>query len=155
MQRPLFAGKGGPDVGRACCQSATLHRLNSLGGCSLLFGGAMRVARRLALMITVVSGLVLSQAQTPDTQAPSPAAPAATPQATTAKPAPHQVTAPTTATQMQAQPETPPPTPPTSANPTGAHPLTTSDLEAFFDGMVPLQLERSDVAGASVLVMKD
>jgi CubicO group peptidase (beta-lactamase class C family) len=40
-------------------------------------------------------------------------------------------------------------------NPTGAHPLTTPDLEAFFDGILPLQLERSDVAGASVLVMKD
>jgi CubicO group peptidase (beta-lactamase class C family) len=36
-----------------------------------------------------------------------------------------------------------------------AHPLNKLDLEAFFDGIVPLQLERSDVAGASVLVMKD
>jgi len=35
------------------------------------------------------------------------------------------------------------------------HPLEGADLEAFFDGIVPLQLERSDVAGASVLVMKD
>jgi CubicO group peptidase (beta-lactamase class C family) len=35
------------------------------------------------------------------------------------------------------------------------HPLTGPDLEAFFDGILPLQLERSDVAGASVLVMKD
>jgi CubicO group peptidase (beta-lactamase class C family) len=36
-----------------------------------------------------------------------------------------------------------------------AHPLETADLEAFFDGIIPLQLERSDVAGAVVLVMKD
>lgn len=36
-----------------------------------------------------------------------------------------------------------------------AHPLEKADLEAFFDGIVPLQLERSDVAGATVLVMKD
>lgn len=36
-----------------------------------------------------------------------------------------------------------------------AHPLDTADLEAFFDGLVPLQMERSDVAGATVLVMKD
>ena len=30
-----------------------------------------------------------------------------------------------------------------------------ADLEAFFDGIVPLQLERSDIAGASVLVMQN
>ena len=35
------------------------------------------------------------------------------------------------------------------------HPLEASDLESFFDGIVPLQLERSDVAGASVLVMQN
>ena len=33
--------------------------------------------------------------------------------------------------------------------------MEAADLEAFFDGIVPLQLERSDIAGASVLVMKD
>jgi len=33
--------------------------------------------------------------------------------------------------------------------------LEPADLEAFFDGIVPLQMERSDIAGASVLVMKD
>jgi CubicO group peptidase (beta-lactamase class C family) len=42
-----------------------------------------------------------------------------------------------------------------SAAPVPAHRLNKDDLEAFFDGIVPLQLERSDVAGASVLVMKD
>lgn len=36
-----------------------------------------------------------------------------------------------------------------------AHPLTQADLEAFFDAIFPLQLERSDVAGASVLVMQN
>jgi CubicO group peptidase (beta-lactamase class C family) len=35
------------------------------------------------------------------------------------------------------------------------HALERADLEAFFDGIIPLQLERSDVAGATVLVMKD
>jgi CubicO group peptidase (beta-lactamase class C family) len=36
-----------------------------------------------------------------------------------------------------------------------AHALVPTDLEAFFDGIVPLQLERSDIAGASVLVVQD
>lgn len=35
-----------------------------------------------------------------------------------------------------------------------AHPLVKEDLEAFFDGIIPLQLERSDVAGATLLVMR-
>ena len=35
------------------------------------------------------------------------------------------------------------------------HPLEKADLEAFFDGIVPLQLERSDAAGATVLVRKE
>jgi len=34
------------------------------------------------------------------------------------------------------------------------HALIKEDLEAFFDGIIPLQLERSDVAGAAVLVMR-
>jgi CubicO group peptidase (beta-lactamase class C family) len=34
------------------------------------------------------------------------------------------------------------------------HALVKDDLEAFFDGIIPLQLERSDVAGATVLVMR-
>ena len=41
------------------------------------------------------------------------------------------------------------------AIPPAARKLEHDDLEAFFDGILPLQLERSDVAGASVLVMKD
>jgi CubicO group peptidase (beta-lactamase class C family) len=36
-----------------------------------------------------------------------------------------------------------------------AHALNKPDLGAFFDGMIPLQLERGDIAGATVLVMKD
>ena len=36
-----------------------------------------------------------------------------------------------------------------------AHALEPADLDAFFDGILPLQMERSDIAGASVLVMKD
>src|SRR5438477_2969197 len=45
--------------------------------------------------------------------------------------------------------------PPSANAPTAVHSLDAPDLEAFFDGIIPLQLERSDVAGASVLVMKD
>jgi CubicO group peptidase (beta-lactamase class C family) len=37
----------------------------------------------------------------------------------------------------------------------GPHALEASDLVSFLDGIVPLQLERSDVAGASVLVMQN
>ena len=43
----------------------------------------------------------------------------------------------------------------TPTPPPAAHPLEKGDLESFFDGLVPLQMERSDVAGATVLVMKD
>ena len=42
-----------------------------------------------------------------------------------------------------------------AGSPITAHALERADLEAFFDGIVPLQLERSDVGGATVLVMKD
>jgi hypothetical protein len=31
---------------------------------------------------------------------------------------------------------------------TAAHPLEQADLEAFFDGILPLKFERSDIAGA-------
>jgi len=44
---------------------------------------------------------------------------------------------------------------PGTSTPTPAHSLDQADLTAFFDGILPLQLERSDIAGASVLVMKD
>ncbi|MGA8742091.1 MAG: serine hydrolase domain-containing protein [Terracidiphilus sp.] len=44
---------------------------------------------------------------------------------------------------------------PGTSTPTPGHSLDQADLSAFFDGILPLQLERSDVAGASALVMKD
>ncbi len=46
--------------------------------------------------------------------------------------------------------EKPSSTPPPSV----PHALERADLEAFFDGIIPLQLERSDIAGATVLVVK-
>jgi CubicO group peptidase (beta-lactamase class C family) len=61
-------------------------------------------------------------------------------------PAPQKPAAPLTAAESQQASATPPPSP---------HPLEKADLEAFFDGLVPLQMERSDVAGATVLVMRD
>ncbi len=51
--------------------------------------------------------------------------------------------------------ETPAPQADVKTNATPAHPLTSADLESFFDGIVPLQLERSDIAGASVMVMQN
>src|ERR1700743_2188883 len=35
------------------------------------------------------------------------------------------------------------------------HQLTAEDLHAFLDGFMPMQLEREDIAGAVVLVVKD
>jgi CubicO group peptidase (beta-lactamase class C family) len=61
-------------------------------------------------------------------------------------PAPHKPVAPVNAAESQQATAKPAPAP---------HVLEKADLEAFFDGLVPLQMERSDVAGASVLVMKD
>jgi CubicO group peptidase (beta-lactamase class C family) len=54
----------------------------------------------------------------------------------------------------QATPQPAAPAPPPST-PSAAHPLGEADLQAFFDGILPLQLERSDIAGASVLVMQN
>src|SRR2546426_6138061 len=39
--------------------------------------------------------------------------------------------------------------------PSTAHPMTESDVEAFLDGLVPLQLERDDIAGVAIAVVKD
>ena len=62
----------------------------------------------------------------------------------------------TAVTPKAAGPSAPPPEKPAPAIPLAPrHALEKADLEAFFDGIVPLQMERSDVAGASVLVMKD
>jgi CubicO group peptidase (beta-lactamase class C family) len=43
-------------------------------------------------------------------------------------------------------------TDPATAN---VHELTAADIEAFLDGIVPLQLDREDIAGATVAVVKD
>src|ERR1700752_2967018 len=72
-------------------------------------------------------GLLLAVAQVPTVKAPAPTAPLAQPPAIK----------------------------PTASVPVPAHPLEQADLSAFFDGILPLQLERSDVGGASVMVMKD
>jgi CubicO group peptidase (beta-lactamase class C family) len=53
---------------------------------------------------------------------------------------------------VQAPPASPAPQ---GAPPVQAHSLEQADLEGFFDGILPMQLERSDIAGASVLVMQD
>lgn len=37
----------------------------------------------------------------------------------------------------------------------GAHEMTATDVESFLDGVVPLQLKQSDIAGATISVVKD
>jgi CubicO group peptidase (beta-lactamase class C family)/cytochrome b561 len=49
----------------------------------------------------------------------------------------------------------PPAITPAASVPVPSHALDQADLTAFFDGILPLQLERSDIGGASVMVMKD
>jgi CubicO group peptidase (beta-lactamase class C family) len=44
---------------------------------------------------------------------------------------------------------------PTEKIPSGVHELTAQDLETFLDGIMPLQLEREDIAGATIAVVKD
>jgi CubicO group peptidase (beta-lactamase class C family) len=41
------------------------------------------------------------------------------------------------------------------ASPNGAHELTAPDVEAFLDGLVPLQLKQADIAGATISIVKD
>ncbi len=43
----------------------------------------------------------------------------------------------------------------TAAPATAAHQLTAADVEAFLDGMVPIELAGEDIAGAVVVVVKD
>ena len=45
--------------------------------------------------------------------------------------------------------------PVSSKAPSGIHELTAQDLEAFLDGIIPLQLQREDIAGATIAVVKD
>src|SRR6478672_5629856 len=87
----------------------------------------MRKIRGTAVGVSVLLFLILGHAQVPTAQAP-----------TVTPPVAH-----------------PPAIPSATAAPTPVHPLDQADLTAFFDGILPLQLERSDIAGASVLVMKD
>jgi CubicO group peptidase (beta-lactamase class C family) len=53
----------------------------------------------------------------------------------------------------------PPVTSPISASQpaveTGVHPLTAADLDVFLDGFVPMALQRDDIAGGVVVVVKD
>src|SRR5258706_4219714 len=39
--------------------------------------------------------------------------------------------------------------------PTTAHPLTAEDVSAYFDGMLPSEMERADIAGVVIVVVKD
>jgi CubicO group peptidase (beta-lactamase class C family) len=41
------------------------------------------------------------------------------------------------------------------AQPAGTHEMTAADVEAFLDGVMPLQLAREDIAGAVIAVVKD
>src|SRR5262245_12167635 len=53
---------------------------------------------------------------------------------------------------------TPAPQPPAASEASKtepAHELTVADVHAFLDGFVPMQLERENIAGAAVLVVKD
>jgi CubicO group peptidase (beta-lactamase class C family) len=40
-------------------------------------------------------------------------------------------------------------------SPNGVHEMTAADVESFLDGLVPLQLQQSDIAGATISVVKD
>lgn len=93
----------------------------------------MRMLRTISALIALAL-VIEAGAQAPSSQAPPGPVPAVTP---------------------AAPPATPPTAAPAPVNPSGAHPLTAEDLGTFFDGIFPLQLERSDIAGASVVVMKD
>lgn len=50
----------------------------------------------------------------------------------------------------------PQPEPKTKVNaPPSAHPLEPADIESFLDGLMPLSLERADIAGAVISIVKD
>lgn len=48
-----------------------------------------------------------------------------------------------------------PPSPSPDAAAKGVHEMTPADVEAFLDGIVPLQLSQTDIAGATVSIVKD
>src|SRR5690242_5677509 len=43
----------------------------------------------------------------------------------------------------------------TETAPSGTHEMTAADVEAFLDGLVPAQIERDNIAGATIAVVKD
>ena len=45
--------------------------------------------------------------------------------------------------------------PPSQPSAKGAPEMTAADVESFLDGVVPLQLKRNDIAGATIAVVKD
>ena len=45
--------------------------------------------------------------------------------------------------------------PPSETPPAAAREMTASDVEAFLDGLVPSQLDREDIAGAVIAIVKD
>jgi len=45
--------------------------------------------------------------------------------------------------------------PASSSAPAGAHEMTAADVEAFLDGLVPLQINHDDIAGVTIAVVKD
>ena len=62
---------------------------------------------------------------------------------------------------LYAWPQVPKPKPTTGTSNPSAHPaqsppeISASDVEAFLDGLVPMQLQREDLAGAVIVVVKD
>ena len=57
---------------------------------------------------------------------------------------------------QQAKPKAAPPESTTApASATASHDLTPGDVSAFVDGIVPLEIERGDIAGAVVTIVKD
>jgi CubicO group peptidase (beta-lactamase class C family) len=61
-----------------------------------------------------------------------------------------QVPSPPAFTQKETSPSPTPQSPPSNR-----HEMTAIDVETFLDGIVPLQLKRSDIAGATISVVKD
>ena len=45
--------------------------------------------------------------------------------------------------------------PPIPVQPQATPQLTKEDVEAYFDGFIPIELQRDDIAGAVVLIVKD
>ncbi|GAC1437030.1 MAG: serine hydrolase [Thermoanaerobaculia bacterium] len=57
--------------------------------------------------------------------------------------------APATPLKKEVSPETVP------VIPSEPHPMTAADVDAFLDGFVPLQLQREDIAGSTIAIVKD